>query len=95
MGYAATSYIDHRCSYASNEVAINWNAPFAYLAFALEALNAGYTPDFAVDGVTSIKTKPVVSRKANVSKARLRFSGEMLFIEKNGKRFNLNGLRIK
>ena len=94
-GYPATSYIDHRCSYASNEVAINWNAPFAYLAFALEALNAGYTPDFAVDGITSIKTKPVVSRKANVSKARLRFSGEMLFIEKNGKRFNLNGLRIK
>jgi endoglucanase len=94
-GYPATSYIDHRCSYASNEVAINWNAPFAYLAGALEALNAGYAPDFAVDGITSIKTKPIASRKANVSKARLRFSGEMLFIEKNGKRFNLNGHRIK
>ena len=94
-GYPATSYIDHRCSYASNEVAINWNAPFAYLAGALEALNAGYAPDFAVDGIASIKTKPIASHKANVSKARLRFSGEMLFIEKNGKRFNLNGHRIK
>ncbi|CAL1518746.1 glycoside hydrolase family 9 protein [Chitinophaga sp. MM2321] len=31
-------YIDAFCSYASNEVAINWNAPFVYLAGALEAL---------------------------------------------------------
>ncbi len=31
-------YTDDDCSYASNEVAINWNAPFAYLAGALEAL---------------------------------------------------------
>ncbi len=32
------SYIDDVCSYASNEIAINWNAPFVYLAFAMEAL---------------------------------------------------------
>lgn len=32
------SYTDDVCSYASNEVAINWNAPLAYLAFGLEAL---------------------------------------------------------
>jgi len=32
------SYTDAVCSYASNEVAINWNAPAAYLAGALEAL---------------------------------------------------------
>lgn len=32
----ALSYIDHRCSYASNEIAINWNAPFAYLAYSIE-----------------------------------------------------------
>lgn len=31
------SYVDDYCSYASNEVAINWNAPFAYLINALEA----------------------------------------------------------
>ena len=31
------SYVDDYCSYASNEVAINWNAPFAYLVNALEA----------------------------------------------------------
>lgn len=32
------AYVDDGCSYASNEIAINWNAPFAYLAMALEAL---------------------------------------------------------
>ncbi|GAB4001791.1 glycoside hydrolase family 9 protein [Spirosoma daeguense] len=41
-GYRATSpdetFIDATCSYASNEIAINWNAPMVYLAAALEAL---------------------------------------------------------
>jgi endoglucanase len=32
------SYTDAVCSYASNEIAINWNAAAAYLAGALEAL---------------------------------------------------------
>lgn len=33
-----TAYSDTDCSYASNEIAINWNAPLVYLANALEAL---------------------------------------------------------
>ena len=33
-----TAFTDHDCSYASNEIAINWNAPLVYLAGALEAL---------------------------------------------------------
>lgn len=33
-----TAYSDTDCSYASNEIAINWNAPLVYLAGALEAL---------------------------------------------------------
>ncbi len=33
-----TAYTDQDCSYASNEIAINWNAPLVYLANALEAL---------------------------------------------------------
>lgn len=36
----ALAYSDHVCSYASNEIAINWNAPLVYLAAALEALQA-------------------------------------------------------
>jgi endoglucanase len=33
----ARSYLDDVCSYASNEIAINWNAPLAYLAAAVDA----------------------------------------------------------
>jgi endoglucanase len=33
-----TCYLDSECSYASNEIAINWNAPMVYLAGALEAI---------------------------------------------------------
>jgi endoglucanase len=33
-----TSYTDDDCSYASNEIAINWNAPVVYLLNGLEAL---------------------------------------------------------
>jgi endoglucanase len=33
-----TAYIDSDCAYASNEIAINWNAPMVYLANAIEAL---------------------------------------------------------
>ncbi|MBN6149753.1 glycoside hydrolase family 9 protein [Xanthomonas sp. AmX2] len=34
----ALSYLDHECSYASNEVAINWNAPLVYVSAALQVL---------------------------------------------------------
>jgi endoglucanase len=37
-GIPDESYTDTVCSYASNEIAINWNAPAAYLVGALEAL---------------------------------------------------------
>jgi endoglucanase len=36
---AATSYLDHVCSYASNEIAINWNAPLVYVTAALDELS--------------------------------------------------------
>ena len=40
-----TAYSDSSCAYASNEIAINWNAPVAYLSNALEALQGrvGYS----------------------------------------------------
>lgn len=37
---AATSYLDHVCSFASNEVAINWNAPLVYVTAALDELGS-------------------------------------------------------
>ncbi len=33
-----TAFSDNDCAYASNEIAINWNAPFVYLSNAIEAL---------------------------------------------------------
>jgi endoglucanase len=33
-----TAYADISCAYASNEIAINWNAPIVYLSNAIEAL---------------------------------------------------------
>lgn len=40
-----TAYVDNVCSYASNEIAINWQAPIVYLSHALQALKVevGYT----------------------------------------------------
>lgn len=34
----AESYADSNCAYASNEIAINWNAPLVYVSNAMEAL---------------------------------------------------------
>jgi endoglucanase len=36
--FADESFADVDCSYASNEIAINWNAPFVYLTVAVDAL---------------------------------------------------------
>ena len=158
-GQAATAYTDQRCSYATNEVAINWNAPLAYLAGAIEAINAGYAPEFAAAGVakqdvpasssseapasssssapqssssevasssssaisgnssSSVVPASSSSSSANVESSssqgtiaihapvdyktmrstqpRLRFDDQKVFIEKNGKRFDLKGHRIK
>jgi endoglucanase len=35
-----TAYSDISCAYASNEIAINWNAPLVYVANAIEALQS-------------------------------------------------------
>jgi endoglucanase len=40
----ALSWSDTDCSYASNEVAINWNAPLAYIAGAMEAIYSAGMP---------------------------------------------------
>ena len=36
--FADESFTDDSCSYASNEIAINWNAPMVYLAAALDSI---------------------------------------------------------
>ncbi|MEA5461367.1 glycoside hydrolase family 9 protein [Arcicella sp. LKC2W] len=39
---ADESFLDVTCSYSTNEIAINWNAPMVYLAAALEALQGKF-----------------------------------------------------
>ena len=48
---AERAFTDDVCSYASNEIAINWNAPAVYLFNALEALQqtAGYSKNELVN----------------------------------------------
>ncbi len=42
----ATSYLDSECSYSTNEVTINWNAPLVFLSGAIENY-FGEAPDIA------------------------------------------------
>ncbi|TRX21258.1 glycoside hydrolase family 9 protein [Flavobacterium franklandianum] len=37
--FPALSYADMECSYSTNEIAINWNAPLAFLVNAINAIN--------------------------------------------------------
>jgi endoglucanase len=36
--HPALCYLDAICSYSTNEIAINWNAPLAYIVSALQAI---------------------------------------------------------
>lgn len=47
----ARSYVDDWCSYASNEIAINWNTPFTYLAAGLEAELGNRVSSTNTDGI--------------------------------------------
>lgn len=39
------AFTDHVCSYASNEVAINWNAPLVYILCAMESLQEAFSTE--------------------------------------------------
>ncbi|HEU6456347.1 MAG TPA: glycoside hydrolase family 9 protein, partial [Roseateles sp.] len=40
----AKAYQDALCSYTTNEIAINWNAPLVYVSAALQALTPAASP---------------------------------------------------
>lgn len=65
---AARSYVDTWCSYASNEPAINYTAPVAYLAAGIEAIFAGatYTPPYTAPPVTGIFNSTSATIPVNV-----------------------------
>lgn len=57
-----TAYLDNDQAYASNEIAINWNAPLVYLAGALEALE--YKVGYAEPGQVAPPTQAAPSAQA-------------------------------
>ena len=51
----ARSYLDAECSYASNEICINWNAPLAFVATGIEAL---YAPTSGPNAMSVVVLSP-------------------------------------
>jgi endoglucanase len=76
-GKPAFSWLDDVCSYATNEVAINWNAPLAYCASALEAVHRGDT----VRGFRIVSTGEASEEYARVRNNRITLSaGKYCFV---------------
>ena len=61
----AKSYVDDWCSYASNEITINWNAPLAYVAGAIEAIKSPTGLPVAIE--TPRAPQPTGSRMPQIS----------------------------
>lgn len=90
--YPARTYMDDYCSYSTNEVAINWNAPAAYLAGAFQAIAAGHDPNVDPYVVPSGVVQDVHAKVA--VPAALRFNGTGLQLEANGKAYSLQGKKL-
>ena len=75
---AAEAYYDNTCSYASNEVAINWNAPFAYLVGSIQAILATgkvYDTSTAKSSATyELADIPAKDDASAISSDRVKFS---------------------
>ncbi len=101
----AKSYYDNSCSYATNEVAINWNAPFAYLAGSLQAITAtGKVYEIGSDTPKAYEVDKIPFVKANFSKQaegnRLVFKNGAVQVERKMRDgtvryFNLRGKNLK
>lgn len=102
----AKSYYDSNCSYATNEVAINWNAPFAYLAGSLQAIYAtgkkfevGGDKPAQYNGIDAIPgAKPGIKTRA--AGERLVFRNGSVQVKKtfrdgNVRYFNLKGKTLR
>lgn len=90
----AKSFYDNNCSYATNEVAINWNAPFAYLAGSLQAIQLSLNKvDLASihkvkqEKTSSISFHKLIVRDNKVQLQRKTKTGKTLY-------YNIHGSRI-
>jgi endoglucanase len=102
----ARSYYDNSCSYATNEVAINWNAPFAYVVGSLQAISTtGKTydiktvPDHFIEVADGIKAKRNLQKQISVgSKLIIRYGAvQVQKTDRDGKiqYFSVSGKRIR
>jgi endoglucanase len=60
----AFNYLDQECSYSTNEIAINWNAPFVFATGAIQSLYSGISP-FAKPFKAQTPTVTAVVNKIN------------------------------
>lgn len=103
---AAEAYYDNACSFASNEVAINWNAPFAYLVGSIQAILAtGKSYDTSSKSkatytdLESIPAKKPVFKPAT-ARNRLVVKGNSLRLEMTGmdgskRYYDLRGKKLR
>lgn len=103
-GAPAKSYYDNSCSFASNEVAINWNAPFAYIVGSIQAINSTgkvYDVESSVGVEYSIGIKENRKLKPRATTGnRLVFKNgavqvEHVDIQGNKRLFDLHGKMVK
>ncbi len=77
----ARSYYDNSCSYATNEVAINWNAPFAYVIGSLQAIaTTGSSYDVTTKPALKTELTALPSVRNNINKSNVQASGKRLVI---------------
>ena len=105
MDAVAKSYYDNSCSYATNEVAINWNAPFAYVIGSLQAIyTTGKTYDITTVPakfleVEGIKTARNLQKQVSAGSKLVIRNGavQVQKINREGKvqYFNIGGKRIR
>ena len=103
----ARSYYDNSCSYATNEVAINWNAPFAYVIGSLQAIAAtgkSYDIKTPVSAKYELTSIPAARNRIKVapqaSSKRLVLRGKKVQVEytdRNGIKsyFSIGGKKVR
>ncbi len=109
-GAAAKSYHDNSCSYATNEVAINWNAPFAYVVGSIQAIAAtGKSYDITTPANVKyeVELAGIPFARDNLRNRHIQESGKRLilkghsvqveYVDNNGikKYFNLRGKQVR
>lgn len=82
----ALAYLDSVCSYASNEIAINWNAPFVFLAGAIESLYGNSSAE-----IKTSRKKVFYDNKCYIGYKNKRL--QLVFSDKESRDIAINDIR--